>query len=169
MKSIPEFLDTDCAPDGYKRRECKRVEIIDTIDANSGIPFRDFEIDVFNFLCTNRAILEIRKIYRFQNCILDGEIETSCGRNVPIEIKYRMNWTKACQAQWQFARYLVSRNHMADISTGIVFFEEFSGDWDRQSATRSRKNGWDRWYGEHQDTIPLHLLQLKDEEIQSCL
>jgi hypothetical protein len=36
---------------------------------------------------------------RFKNSLVDGELVLSDGTRLPIEIKWRMNWMKACQAE----------------------------------------------------------------------
>jgi hypothetical protein len=37
---------------------------------------------------------------------VDGQIELDNGNLYIIEIKYRMNWMKACQSGWQISKYL---------------------------------------------------------------
>ena len=122
MKNIPEILESDYKIDPHKKRACQRLEITQPIKANFNQAFREYENEVFNFLLAKRSVLKIREIYQFKNCIIDGEIVTECDQVVPIEIKYRMNWLKACQAEWQLARFANSHNHDAVISNGIVFF-----------------------------------------------
>jgi len=37
------------------------------------------------------------------------------------------------------------------VDGGIVVFEEFSGDWNRQAACRLLENVWSHWYRGHAD------------------
>lgn len=114
-----------------------------------------YEDEVFNFLFLNRIDLGIINVYRFKNNVLDGEIELQEG-TIPIEIKLKMNWLKACQSEWQFSQFL-RRQENNKLKHGIVFFEEFSGDWAIKAKSRQRENGWNRWYNEHYNNNNLFL------------
>jgi hypothetical protein len=81
--------------------------------------------------------------------VVDGAIELVDGTRLAIEVKMRMNWTKACQAEWQFKQFLNQTNEarVHPVSGTIVFFEEFKGDgWERQARRRLLQNGWNHWY-----------------------
>jgi hypothetical protein len=80
-----------------------------------------------------------------------------------------MNWEKACQAEWQL-RHFLKRSEAKDnpVSSGLVFFEEFSGDWKRQVKCRFLENGWNHWYRGHSevDGFRLDLLRLCREKLE---
>ena len=97
-----------------------------------------------------------------------GELVLVDGTSVPIEIKLRMNWLKACQANWQFARFL-GQTHKPICNAGIVFFQEFSGDWARIAKSRPIQNGWLRWYLEHHEIngLQFHLIKLQDGKAET--
>jgi hypothetical protein len=122
-----------------------------------------FEAMVLNFLLDHRDQLGIQRIERFSNLLLDGAVVLTDERRLGVEVKYRMNWMKACQAEWQF-RTFVHRGHttVAPISGGLVFFEEFTGDW--------RGAGWRNWYLGHAeaDGLRLDLLRLKNDRLETA-
>src|SRR4051812_32685725 len=57
-----------------------------------------YEAEVFNYLLANREPLGIKKVFQFKNLWVDGAVELSNNRRLALEIKFRMNWLKACQA-----------------------------------------------------------------------
>jgi len=54
----------------------------------------------FNFLLANKVSLGIKAVLKFTALLLDGAVELVDGRRLAVEIKYRMNWEKACVAGW---------------------------------------------------------------------
>ena len=88
---------------------------------------------------------------RCRNLLVDGEIVLSDGRLFVIEVKLRMNWAKACQSNWQIRQFLQMNGKPTSADGAIVFFEEFSGDWDRSTRSRGVKRGWENWYRGHAD------------------
>src|SRR5216683_3404281 len=60
------------------------------------------EVQVFNFLFSNRENLGIREVIKFRNLLVDGQIVLSDGTRLVVEVKMRMNWMKACQSEYQF-------------------------------------------------------------------
>ncbi|MGC2195413.1 MAG: hypothetical protein WA628_12120 [Terriglobales bacterium] len=107
-----------------------------------------FERRVFQVLVKGRQALGIKTVLAAKNMLIDGGLVLRDGRFVAIEMKYRMNWLKVCQAGWQFERFLASpegRNRAP--RDGIVFFDEFSGDWAR--AIGGVERGWVHWYTGH--------------------
>jgi hypothetical protein len=50
--------------------------------------------------------LGIQTALKFTNLKVDGAIVLVDGRRLAVEIKYRMNWTKACKAESEFRRFL---------------------------------------------------------------
>src|SRR5439155_11464988 len=104
-----------------------------------------YEDEVFNFLVANRKPLGIDSVSRFKSLLLDGQIVLADQRRFAIEIKLRMNWLKACQAEWQFRQFLRRRKYdgSTPLSGGIVFFESFTADWARPVGGIIR--GWKHW------------------------
>jgi hypothetical protein len=56
-----------------------------------------FEIAVFNFLLAQKQSLGISAVWRCRNVRVDGLLDLDDGRRIALEIKYAMNWEKACQ------------------------------------------------------------------------
>jgi hypothetical protein len=98
-------------------------------------------------------------------------MELDDGRYVGVEIKYRMNWDKACQACHQLAWYVerVQPTGSVQLDAGIVIFEEFSGDWARRSPSRLLENGWNYWYTDHHQVggLRLDLMRVRDDTIET--
>jgi hypothetical protein len=111
-----------------------------------------YEAEVYNYLITHKDVLGIRNVIRLKNASADGEMELLDGSRVLVEIKYRMDWEKACQAGWQL---LESFNLLEPLKlsptphAGLVFFEQFSGDWNRKAVSRPLQAGWYYWYAGH--------------------
>src|ERR1700683_2436956 len=64
-----------------------------------------FETAVFNFLLDQKQRLGVRAVWRCKNARIDGLIELDAGSRLAVEVKYAMNWEKACQACAQVALY----------------------------------------------------------------
>lgn len=130
----------------------------------------EFELRVFAFLLDRGREHGIVKVFRFENLMVDGGLFLDDGRFLAIEIKYRMNWLKACQAGWQFGEF--RRRLEADRYRpvgGIVFFEEFSGDWSRRRGTVER--GWMNWYDDHivlpgDETFRIDLVRFRNGRLE---
>jgi hypothetical protein len=135
---------------------------------SSDVP-RAYEDEVFNFLLGNAEALGIASVLHFKSLLVDGAVEFADGRRLAVEIKYRMNWKKACQAEWQFRNFL-KRPEAAQgpVVGGVVFFHAFNDDWVRKPASRTLENGWNYWYEGHCEVegLPLHLVRLSDGELE---
>jgi hypothetical protein len=168
MLTIPDILNQQPEPKDVSHPAAKTQEVLSTPLKQQTTAHYAYEDEVFAFLCNNRSLLGIDRVYRFKNQSMDGELVLQDGAAVPIEIKFRMNWLKACQANWQFARFLKLTGRTS-CKTGIVFFEEYSGDWDITAKSRSIPNGWIRWYKEHYQLqgLDFHLVRLRNGEIQT--
>jgi hypothetical protein len=117
-----------------------------------------YEIGVFNFLLAHKELLGISEVSKFTSLRVDGRVELTDGRRLAVEIKYRMNGQKSCQAGWQFSWFLKQSEAKArPVSGGLVFFEEFSADWARKLPSRLLENGWTRWYSDHCEVEGLRL------------
>jgi hypothetical protein len=128
-----------------------------------------YENEVFNFLLGNRKLLGIAKVLMFKALLMDGAVEFADGRRLALEIKFRMNWEKACQAEWQFRNFLKrSEAGEGPVVGGLVFFEAFSADWAQRPASRTLENGWNYWYEGHCDVegLPLHLVRLREGQLE---
>jgi len=129
-----------------------------------------FEIAVFNFLLTHKEPLGISAVWRCRNVRIDGLVDLVDGRRVALEIKYRMNWEKACQACAQFGWY---RNHVEakekPLTSGLVVFETFTGDWARRKPKWLLENGWSFFYMDHREVegLRVDLARLRDGAMES--
>ena len=126
---------------------------------------------MFNFLLRNKDALGIQSVLRFKNLAVDGESILTNGRRLVIEAKYRMNWLKACQAEWEFRRFLTKPEAKDNpVDGALVFFEEFSGDWGRKSKKAKNLWGWEAWYLFHWDSVDgkrMDLLMLSESGLRS--
>jgi hypothetical protein len=133
-------------------------------------PPRTFEISVFNALLAQRATLGVTDVWRCRNVRIDGLLDLADGRRLALEIKYRMNWEKACQAGAQFSWYRKRRERSEKpLSGALVFFEEFSGDWARRKPAWLLENGWNYWYTEQNevDGLRIDLVRLRGGKLDS--
>jgi hypothetical protein len=136
---------------------------------NSTAPWRAYEDEVFNFLLANREPLGFANVLAFGSLLIDGAVEFADGRRLALEIKYRMNWEKACQAELQFRNFLKRKEaKQGPVVGGLVLFEEFSADWKRKPASRTLENGWNFWYEGHCEVegLPLHLARLRGGQLE---
>jgi hypothetical protein len=172
MKTISALLDRafDFKPKPVARHH-PNVEVL-TAPLRSVATGRPaaYEDEVFNFLLGNKKALGIESVSKFKNLLLDGQIILADKRRFVIEIKLRMNWLKACQAEWQFRQFLKRRRHddSPPVSGGIVFFESFTSDWARPVGGVIR--GWKHWslYHAELDDMRIHLVQFRDNELSGC-
>lgn len=129
-----------------------------------------YESEVFNFLFAHTAELGINDLWRCRSFRIDGLVELADGSRLALEIKYRMDWEKACQACHQISWF---QNHpeakTRPIDGGLVVFEEFARDWARRSPSRLLQNGWNYWYTDHQtaEGLPVHLVRLRNGSLES--
>lgn len=128
------------------------------------------ETSVLNFLFAERARLGISHLWRCRSSRVDAIAELDDGRRIGIEIKYRMNWEKACQAGHQFTWYRERvQAKEAPLAAGVVVFEQFSGDWARHSPSRVLENGWNYWYADHHnvDGLRVDLIRLRQNSMEN--
>jgi len=68
-------------------------------------------------------------VEQVKNARLDAQLLLRDGRRVFVEVKYRMNRPRACQAEWQFAEYAkLTGDRQTRRTCGLVIFGEFTGD-----------------------------------------
>ncbi len=172
---LSEYLDQKITPEGpWRGRKPQKVEIKKIQDINWAArkaPAK-FEQEVFAFLLQNQRQLGIQKIFRLKNSGIDGLLVLDDDCSVALEIKYRMNWEKACQANRQFEGFLLRISIFAkeyQPKMGVVFFHDFSADWRRKPLIREIENGWLYWYSGHCEltglNFKMHLLRLSDGKL----
>ena len=172
MGLLRKIITAKPRPPGRSRRKPVTIPVtsIRTLAGTKKDAPARFERKVFRFLFANRKSLGIRTVLRFRNSLIDGALILASGRRVALEIKYRLNWAKACQTGWQFSRFLDTlgvKRH--SYRRGLVIFDDFSGDWARKR--RGVAVGWDHWYRDHSSLgrrqFTLHLARLARGEIQA--
>jgi hypothetical protein len=170
MPTLSELISRCIVPEAKGRNEAKIAPLSAPIQPKSEKPHDKYEAEVFNYLLDSKEALGISRIMKFTALTVDGAIELLDGKPLTLEIKFRMNWAKACQAEWQF-RHWLKRSEAKDypVSGGLVFFEEFSGDWNRRARCRFLENGWNHWYRGHSevDGFRLDLLRLCMGKVES--
>lgn len=168
MTTLSEMIGRRIILEPKKRNKAKSETLSAPILAKSGKPHDKYEAAVFNFLLDYREVLGIKSVSKYTALLVDGAVELIDGRRLTIEIKFRMNWTKACQAEYQFRNFLKRHAHAHPATGGIVFFEEFSGDWNKQPKCRHLKNGWIHWYRSHAevDSFRVDLLRLQKDKLE---
>jgi hypothetical protein len=106
MPTMSELIGRMITPEA---KDCHRptvVAISSPIDANTEKAYGQYEADVFNFLLANKESLGIKVVMKFAALLVDGAVELIDGRRFTVEVKFRMNWEKACQAEWQFRTFV---------------------------------------------------------------
>jgi len=184
MQKLQEIIGTIPSKIGVLRN--KRQNRFKKTDAND-VDYKhetepaDFEFKTFKFLGKNHKEMGVKNAFRFQNVFIDGWIELENGDCYALEIKYRMDWMKACQAEWQFHQFfklandekmkndfhvlhkeLLSFTDNTKIKGCIVIFNDFSADWLRSVKDAEHISGWSTWYHEHHQNNPnwpIHLLK----------
>lgn len=169
MITLCDLIGRTITPEAKLRNSPKNVTLSAPIHANTEKADGQYEAEVFNFFLANANLLGIKAVMKFQALVVDGAVELIDGRRLTVEVKFRMNWEKACQAEWQF-RTFMKRTGVKPfpVGGGIVVFEEFSGDWSRQAARRLLENGWSHWYRGHADVdgLRLDLLRLQSGKLE---
>ena len=164
-RTLSDLIARRIDPEAFARRQPSAETLFAPARPKSPDGPAAYESGVFNFLLKNRARLGIKDITRFKNRLVDGELVLSDGTRLPVEVKWRMNWMKACQAEWQIRRFLKAASEEKPLygRGGIVVFEEFSADWARQIGSRTLENGWSHWYvfHAHLDGIRVDLLRFR--------
>jgi hypothetical protein len=145
------------------------VEAIHVL-AGTESPPAAYEFEVFNFLLSHQQHLGIARIWRCRNVRVDGLIDLEDGQRLVLEIKYRMNWEKACQACSQFGWFVMRAEEFErPVDGAIVVFQDFSADWARRVPSRRLENGWNYWYTDHFEVegLPCNLLRLRDNSLET--
>jgi hypothetical protein len=169
MKTISDFTNRAIKATDRKRREGKENALNNPIElGNKKARHATYEIEIFNFLLKNKTALGIESVIRFTNFLVDGKVVLTNGKRLAIEIKLRMNWLKACQTEWQLRQYLRRFDKSKEVDAAIVFFEEFSGDWNLKKGKAKNEWGWEAWYLFYKDAIdgkPMDLLMLNNNSL----
>ncbi|MBO0697163.1 MAG: hypothetical protein J2P46_02095 [Zavarzinella sp.] len=148
MPTIAELIARRISPEDKETREPRVETLSSPICPRSEKPHDRYEADVFNFLWLHRERLGIKSVLKYTARLVDGGVVLVDGTKLVVEVKYRMNWEKACQAEFEF-RQFQKRFQSEAPDGGLVFFEEFSGDWARKAGRRNLENGWSHWYRDH--------------------
>lgn len=170
MPTISELIGRGITPEAKDRHSATVVTLSSPVEPNTEKAHGQYEAEVFNFLLVNKEPLGIKAVMKFTALLLDGAVELVDGRRLAVEIKFRMNWEKACVAGWQFRTFLHNTDDRPfPVDGGIVIFEEFSGDWNRQAACRLLENGWSHWYRGHADVdgLRVNLLRLRGGKLEA--
>ena len=152
LTTIADLISLDVKPEERQRRKEKVKTLTALLDCpEHAKPSRKYECDVFNFLLQKKEDLGIQAVYKFANLRVDGGILLVDGRRLAVEIKLRMNWKKALEAESEFRRFLRSSEANAHpVQGAVVFFEEFQGaGWDKRPKCRFLENGWNHWYANY--------------------
>jgi hypothetical protein len=85
------------------------ADIIETVMRPSPIQHHVGAMEEYGSNVTGRTTAPdqfARQVFEAANLLVDGGIELTDSRFIAIEVKYRMNWLKACQAGWRFGELL---------------------------------------------------------------
>jgi hypothetical protein len=171
VESLADLISREISPEPglVKGPAAHRVDV--AIPAKgTETPPNAFHIAVFNFLVEHKRALAISAVWQCRNVRIDGLLDLDDGRRIALEIKYRMNWQKACQACAQFGWY---RTYVEakekPLSSGLVVFETFTGDWSRKKPNSLLENGWNFFYTDHREVegLRVHLVRLRDGTLES--
>lgn len=170
ITAIADLIGRPITPEHKESHDPRNDPIEKQIPIEGLKPHSKYEAEVFNFLHEYTDLLGIKSIRRFTGLLVDGAIDLVNGRRLIVEVKYRMNWEKACQAEWQFRNYIKRDvEKTSSVDGGLVFFEQFSGDWQRHQGDRVLENGWSHWYRGHADVDNrrLDLLRLRARQFEN--
>ncbi|HEY2909669.1 MAG TPA: hypothetical protein VGI99_05460, partial [Gemmataceae bacterium] len=106
MPTLSELIGRTVTPEAKDCHNPTVVTLSTPVEPNTEKAHGQYEARVFNFLLANKESLGIKAVMKFTALLLDGAVELVDGRRLAVEIKYRMNWEKACVAGWQFRRFM---------------------------------------------------------------
>lgn len=137
--TIADLISLEIKPEERKRRK----PVVTPLSAplrcpkNAKLP-QQFECEVFNFLLEKKGSLGIETVFKFKSLFVDGAVLLVDGRRLAVEIKLRMNWTKALQAESEFRRFLLTSEAKANpVNGAVVFFEDFEGSsWKKEGQVQ---------------------------------
>jgi hypothetical protein len=152
--TLADLISLEIKPEDRRRRK----PVVTALSAPILCPERAklprrFECGVFNFLLEKKDELGIETVFKFKNLFIDGAVQLVDGRRLAVEVKLRMNWSKALQAELEFRRFLLTSVAEANpVNGAIVFFESFKGaGWERKPKSRMLENGWNNWYTNYRE------------------
>src|SRR5262245_50285970 len=107
LRTIAELICLSVKPEERKRHKPVVTRLVTPLclPDSAKLP-RKFECEVFNFLLANKDALGVESVFRFKNLFVDGAISLTDNRRLAVEVKLRMNWSKALQAESEFRRFL---------------------------------------------------------------
>src|SRR5262245_13315783 len=120
MFTLSELIGRQITPEAKERNSPKCTPLSAPIVGKSEKPHDRHEAEVFNFLFAKEEGFGIRSGMRFAALLVDGAVELEDGRRLAVEIKLRMNWVKACQAEWQYRTFLKRKERQPFPVVGAV-------------------------------------------------
>ena len=159
LNSVVSFEDT------IQHRPPKKIPITENVlPERNNLPSK-FEADTLNFLLEKRKELGIKSLYRLKNAYVDGYIILENRKGIAIEFKYALNWNKNNVARSQIFNFKQEAIHnklgFPVPYAGLIFFQNFSGDWARIQGARAFENGWYRFYQDQKhfdQLVKIHVL-----------
>src|SRR5262245_6325484 len=106
MPTLSELIGRTITPEAKDSNKPKVVTLSAPIQPNTVKEHGRYEADVFNFLLAHKEPLGIKAVMKFSALFVDGAVELIDGKRLTVEVKFRMNWEKACQAEWQFRTFM---------------------------------------------------------------
>jgi hypothetical protein len=170
MERLADLIDRGQLSPEHARVNSPTVSALSNPLETNGNAAAAYERNVFNALLLDRSMLGLKQVNRCRNVRIDGLLELEDGRRLALEVKYRMNWPKACQACAQIAWFKnYERVKEYKLSGGVVVFEEFSSDWKRRKPKWLLENGWNYWLTDHQYAggLPVRILRFRDGRFES--
>jgi hypothetical protein len=171
VESLAELIDRAIAPEPGRvnRPAAHRIDVPLPVIGQETPP-HGFQIAAFNFFLAHKQSLGIDAVWQCRNVRIDGLLDLTDGRRVALEIKYRMNWEKACQACAQFGWYRTRvEAKEKPLSSGLVVFEAFNGDWARRKPNWLLENGWNFFYVDYPEVegLRVDLVRLREGTLES--
>lgn len=169
---ISDMISVPVLGRAINRSEGRMVELTSPPASARTKPTAAFEDHVLTYLIKHRQTLGIARVFKGEKLRVDGGLALDDGRFLAVEIKYRMGSLQACRAGWQVGAFTRRREARQYCPVGgIVFFEEFSGDWARTiKRLGGVERGWAYWYDDHavlpgHKTFRLDLIRFREGKL----
>jgi hypothetical protein len=171
ISPLAKLIDREISPEPSRPRKATRIPI-DAPIAATGAEKEPaaFERAALNFLAEHGEDLGISGLWRCKNTRIDALVELKDRRRLAVEVKFRMNWEKACQACAQIGWFHVQAEpEGTPIDGGVVIFEDFTGDWARRKARCLVEPGWSYFYTDHHcaEGVRVDLLRLRAGKLET--
>ncbi len=169
VERLAELISREMVPESTKA-PAPGTQVVETPLPETGNAPKVFEAVVFNFFLGEKQALGIARIWSCTASRIDGVFELDDGSRLGVEIKYAMDWEKACQACAQVALYQKHFAGTGKLDGGLVVFDHFARDWRRKKRKSSPvESGWSNWYSEHVEVggLRVDLVRLHAGELDS--